>query len=42
MLFWELNAKIIKQKEGGINYIMKCVKVLIDNGLVIRSGGNSS
>lgn len=38
--FWELLQKITKMKEGGINHLMKCVKVLIENGVVIRSNPN--
>jgi len=38
--FWELLQKITKMKEGGINHLMKCVKVLIENGIVIRSNPN--
>lgn len=37
LYFWELLQKITKQKDAGAGYIMKCVKVLIENGLIVRS-----
>lgn len=42
MHFWELMKKITKHKDGGVNYLIKCVKVLIDNGLVLRNNPNSA
>lgn len=38
--FWELLQKIEKIKEGSINHIVKCVKVLVDNGVITRSNPN--
>ena len=40
--FWELHKKVTKIKDGGESYLIKCVKVLIENGVVLRSNPNAN
>lgn len=39
--YYEIMQKILKLKQGGDKYIMKCLKTLIDNNLIQRSLENS-